>query len=60
MSQESLENLKNNKSLTSSKPEIRCEDHLIYLPTKLKKISRLSQNHKEDRIRGELFVKESK
>ena len=52
--------MKNNKSLTSSKPKICCEDHLIHLPTKLKKISRSSQDHKEDRIRGALFVKESK
>ena len=46
-----LKNLKDNKSLTSSKLEIRCEDQLIHLPTKLKKISRLSQDNKEDRIR---------
>ena len=86
LSQESLKNIKDNKSLmslkpevccedhsiydtkslTSSKPELSskqevcCEDHLIYIPTKLKKISHLSQDHNEDRIRGALFVKESK
>ena len=49
--------MKDNKSLTSSKPEIRYEDHLIHLPTKLKKISRLSQDHNEDRVRGALFIK---
>ena len=38
-----FEDLKNNKSLISSKLEICCEDHSIHLPTKVKKISCLSQ-----------------
>ena len=38
-----FEDLKNNKSLISSKLEIFCENHSIHLPTKVKKISCLSQ-----------------
>ena len=51
MSQESL---KNNKSL-----EICCEDYSIHLPTKVEKILRSSEDHKENRIRGALFVKKN-
>ena len=36
---------------------IRCEDHLIHLPAKLKKILHLSQDYKEDRFRGALLWK---
>ena len=35
----SLKNLKDNKFLTNSRLEIRCEDRSIHLPTKVKKIS---------------------
>ena len=38
-----FKDLKNNKSLISSKLEICCEDHSIHLSTKAKKISCLSQ-----------------
>ena len=38
-----FKDLKNNKSLISSKLEICCEDRSIHLPTKVKKISCLSQ-----------------
>ena len=38
-----FEDLKNNKSLISSKLEICCEDRSIHLPTKIKKISCSSQ-----------------
>ena len=55
-----LNNLNNEKSLTSSKPEIHCEDRLIHLPTKLKKISCSSQYHKEDKIKEALFCKRVK
>ena len=43
-----MKDLKNNKSLTNSKSEVRCEDHLIHLLTKLKNILRLNQDHKEE------------
>ena len=52
---ESLKNMKNNKSLTSSKSEIRCEDCLIHFPIKVKKISCSNLDHKEDRITGLFF-----
>ena len=50
-------NLKNNKSLTSSKSEIHYEDCLIHFPIKVKKISCSNLDHKEDRIRGLFFYK---
>ena len=54
-----FEDLKNNKSLISSKLEIYCEDHPIHLPTKVKKIL-VRVKFNEDRIKGYSFVKESK
>ena len=52
-----FEDLKNNKPLTSSKLEIHCEDHLIHLPIKVKKILCSSQDYKEDRIKRLFFCK---
>ena len=54
---ESLKNLKNNKSLTSSKSEIHCEACLNHFPIKVKKILCSNLDHKKDRIRGLFFYK---
>lgn len=55
-----LNNLKNGKSLTSSKLDIHCKDRSIHLPIKVKKISSSSQDRKEFKIRGALFSKRVK
>ena len=58
--EESSKNLKNKKSLTSSKLEICCEDHSIHLPTKVEKISCSSKDYKRIESKDLSYVKELK